>query len=183
MEFSSLTAISPIDGRYASKTSSLRQFFSEYGLIHARVTVEVKWLQFLSTLEGVTEVQPFSAQTNASLDAIIENFSTADAQRVKDIERTTNHDVKAVEYFLKEKIEGNKELEAVSEFIHFACTSEDINNLSYGLMLHNALQQVIFPSMEQVSSEMAQLASDHAAIPCSPEPMAKPPPPPPSAKK
>ncbi|PCI50093.1 MAG: adenylosuccinate lyase [Moraxellaceae bacterium] len=165
MEFSSLTAISPIDGRYASKTSSLRQFFSEYGLIHARVTVEVKWLQFLSTLEGVTEVQPFSAQTNASLDAIIENFSTADAQRVKDIERTTNHDVKAVEYFLKEKIEGNKELEAVSEFIHFACTSEDINNLSYGLMLHNALQQVIFPSMEQVSSEMAQLASDHAAIP------------------
>ena len=165
MEFSSLTAISPIDGRYASKTSSLRQFFSEYGLIHARVTVEVKWLQFLSTLEGVTEVQPFSAQTNASLDAIIENFSTTDAQRVKDIERTTNHDVKAVEYFLKEKIEGNKELEAVSEFIHFACTSEDINNLSYGLMLHNALQQVIFPSMEQVSSEMAQLASDHAAIP------------------
>ena len=165
MEFSSLTAISPIDGRYASKTSSLRQFFSEYGLIHARVTVEVKWLQFLSTLEGVTEVQPFSEQTNALLNRIIEDFSTTDAQRVKDIERTTNHDVKAVEYFLKEKTDGNKELEAVSEFIHFACTSEDINNLSYGLMLHNSLQQVIIPSMEQVSSEMSQLATDHAAIP------------------
>ncbi|PCJ22295.1 MAG: adenylosuccinate lyase [Gammaproteobacteria bacterium] len=165
MEFSSLTAISPIDGRYASKTSSLRQFFSEYGLIHARVTVEVKWLQFLSTLEGVTEVPPFSAQTNTLLDGIIENFSIADAQRVKDIEKTTNHDVKAVEYFLKEKIEGIEELEAVNEFIHFACTSEDINNLSYGLMLHNSMQQVIVPNMEQLSNEMTQLAIEHAAIP------------------
>lgn len=165
MELSSLTAISPIDGRYASKTSSLRQHFSEYGLIHARVTVEVKWLQFLSTLEGVHEVQTFSAETNNQLDAIIKDFSPEDAQRVKDIEKTTNHDVKAVEYFLKEKIQGNQALEAVSEFIHFACTSEDINNLSYGLMLHNSLAQVILPDMEKLTSAMKQLACDHASIP------------------
>jgi adenylosuccinate lyase len=130
-----LTAISPIDGRYADKVTVLRPIFSEYGLIRFRVEVEVRWLQALAQHPKITEVSPFSDTANQLLNNIVSNFSEADAQRVKDIEKTTNHDVKAVEYLLKEKIAGNAELEKVSEFIHFACTSEDINNLSYGLML------------------------------------------------
>lgn len=130
-----LTAISPIDGRYANKVEDLRPIFSEYGLIRFRVLVEVRWLQALAKHPLITEVHPFSATADELLNNIIDQFSEADAQRVKDIEKTTNHDVKAVEYLLKEKIAGNAELEKVSEFIHFACTSEDINNLSYALML------------------------------------------------
>ncbi len=130
-----LTAISPIDGRYADKVEALRPIFSEYGLIRFRVLVEVRWLQALAQHPLIIEVSPFSADANQRLNSIISDFSAADAQRVKDIEKTTNHDVKAVEYLLKEKIAGCAELEKVSEFIHFACTSEDINNLSYALML------------------------------------------------
>lgn len=125
-----LTALSPIDGRYASKVDSLRPYLSEFGLIHARVTVEVRWLQTLANHADIHEIQPFSAATNERLDAIVANFSEADAMRIKDIERTTNHDVKAVEYFLKEKIADIDALKDAGEFIHFACTSEDINNLS-----------------------------------------------------
>jgi len=130
-----LTAISPIDGRYADKVDALRPIFSEYGLIRFRVLVEVRWLQALAQHPLIIEVSPFSADANQRLNSIISDFSQTDAQRVKDIEKTTNHDVKAVEYLLKEKIAGCAELEKVSEFIHFACTSEDINNLSYALML------------------------------------------------
>jgi len=130
-----LTAISPIDGRYADKVEALRPIFSEYGLIRFRVLVEVRWLQALAQHPLIIEVSPFSADANQRLNSIISDFSQTDAQRVKDIEKTTNHDVKAVEYLLKEKIAGCAELEKVSEFIHFACTSEDINNLSYALML------------------------------------------------
>ncbi len=130
-----LTAISPIDGRYADKVDALRPIFSEYGLIRFRVLVEVRWLQALAQQPLIIEVSPFSDHANQRLNSIVSDFSEADAQRVKDIEKTTNHDVKAVEYLLKEKIAGCAELEKVSEFIHFACTSEDINNLSYALML------------------------------------------------
>ena len=135
MELTSLTAISPVDGRYGSKTSDLRSIFSEYGLIKYRTQVEVRWLQALSKEEGIAEVPPLSAEADQALNQILDGFGEEDAARVKEIERTTNHDVKAVEYFLKEKIAGNSELEAISEFIHFACTSEDINNLSHALML------------------------------------------------
>src|SRR5690606_31825419 len=130
-----LNAISPVDGRYGNKTVALRRIFSEFGLIRCRVEVEVRWLQQLARHEGIAEVPAFSADTNAFLNSIVTDFSEADAQAIKDIEKTTNHDVKAVEYFLKNKFAGNKELEAVLEFVHFACTSEDINNLSHALML------------------------------------------------
>jgi len=130
-----LTAISPIDGRYANKVDALRPIFSEYGLIRYRVEVEVRWLQALAAEAKIAEVPALSAESNRLLDNIVSEFSEADAQAVKDIEKTTNHDVKAVEYFLKEKVKGNAELHAINEFFHFACTSEDINNLSYALML------------------------------------------------
>ncbi|MFY9180515.1 MAG: lyase family protein, partial [Venatoribacter sp.] len=135
MDVFALTAISPIDGRYGNKTTELRSIFSEFGLIRARVEVEIRWLQRLSQHNQISEVPPFSAEANNLLNSIVENFSEEDALRVKAIEATTNHDVKAVEYFLKEKIAGNAELMAVNEFVHFACTSEDINNLSHALML------------------------------------------------
>ncbi|MDP3365136.1 MAG: lyase family protein, partial [Pseudomonas sp.] len=129
MQLSSLTAVSPVDGRYAGKTSALRPIFSEYGLIRSRVLVEVRWLQRLAAHEGIPEVAPFSAEANALLNELAENFAVEHAERVKEIERTTNHDVKAVEYLLKEQAAKLPELDKVSEFIHFACTSEDINNL------------------------------------------------------
>ncbi|MGM0595394.1 MAG: lyase family protein, partial [Pseudomonadota bacterium] len=165
MELNALTAVSPIDGRYGSKTTDLRPIFSEYGLIRHRVMVEVRWLQMLSAAEGIREVPSFSEHANNLLDNIIENFSVEDAQRVKNIEKTTNHDVKAVEYFLKEKIQGNEELVAVSEFIHFACTSEDINNLAYALMLKEARTQVVLPAMDQLVDAIAKLGRDNAEIP------------------
>ena len=165
MELSALTAISPVDGRYGSKASELREFFSEYGLIKFRVTVEVRWLQKLAATAAITEVPALSDSANALLNSIVDNFSLADAQRVKDIERTTNHDVKAVEYLLKEKVAGHAELAAVSEFIHFACTSEDINNLSHGLMLGAARDEVLLPLCDQLLSEIKTLAQKYKAIP------------------
>ncbi|KHO14540.1 adenylosuccinate lyase [Acinetobacter baumannii] len=159
-----LTALSPLDGRYASKCDALRPFLSEFGLIHARVTVEVRWLQALSNRPEIIEVASFSAETNAALDAIVSNFSEEDANRIKEIERTTNHDVKAVEYFLKEKIAGIAELQNAGEFIHFACTSEDINNLSHALMLKNG-REVLVSSMKQILNAISALATTHAEQP------------------
>lgn len=159
-----LTALSPIDGRYASKVDSLRPYLSEFGLIHARVTVEVRWLQTLANHADIHEIQPFSAATNERLDAIVANFSEADAMRIKDIERTTNHDVKAVEYFLKEKIADIDALKDAGEFIHFACTSEDINNLSHALMLKSG-RDVLTQSMQKIIDEIATLAETHADQP------------------
>ncbi len=164
MSFSCLTALSPIDGRYADKVAALRPVFSEYGLIRYRVEVEVRWLQALAAHPAIVEVAPFSDATCALLDNIISQFSEADALRVKAIEKTTNHDVKAVEYLLKEKIHGCQELEQVSEFIHFACTSEDINNLSYALML-KAGRSIISGQMQDCIAAITRLAHDNAAQP------------------
>ncbi len=162
MELSSLTAISPVDGRYGSKTKALRDIFSEFGLIKARVTVEVRWLQKLADHKEIKEVAPFSDSANDVLNKIADGFSTADAARVKEIEATTNHDVKAVEYFIKEKIADHAELDAVSEYIHFACTSEDINNLSHGLMLKAGLDKVILPYCQEVTNAIKSLAHQYA---------------------
>ncbi|PIE41217.1 MAG: adenylosuccinate lyase, partial [Gammaproteobacteria bacterium] len=164
MELSSLTAISPIDGRYGSKTKSLRSIFSEFGLIRFRVLVEVRWLQQLANNPGIIEVPEFSEEANEILNHIVDNFSEADAQAIKDIEKTTNHDVKAVEYFLKQQIASNAELHAATEFIHFACTSEDINNLSHGLMIKTGLAEVILPTLNQVLESLKALARDYADI-------------------
>ena len=165
MDLSQLTAISPVDGRYASKCSELRHIFSEYGLLKYRVEVEVRWLQMLSNQEGIQEVPAFSPQSNALLDSIVAEFSVDDARRIKEIERTTNHDVKAVEYFLKEKVADNSELNAINEFIHFACTSEDINSLSYALMLRDGRDLVMLPAMQQLIDRLRELAHDTAAQP------------------
>jgi len=165
MELTTLTAISPIDGRYGDKTADLRPIFSEYGLIRHRVLVEVRWLQALARHPGIPEVPPLSTHAEHVLDGIVAQFSLEDAQRVKNIERTTNHDVKAVEYFLKEKIAGNAELEKVSEFIHFACTSEDINNLAYALMLREARAQALLPMMDEVIAAVRTLAHRYADLP------------------
>lgn len=165
MELSALTALSPVDGRYGDKTQALRPYFSEFGLIHQRVTVEVRWLQALAQHPGIAEVPAFSSETNALLDSIVADFSLADAQRVKQIERTTNHDVKAVEYFLKERCANNAELAAVSEFWHFACTSEDINNLAYALMLQQGRSRVLLPALDQIIGALRNLAHAQASVP------------------
>ncbi|MCC8998896.1 MAG: adenylosuccinate lyase [Candidatus Contendobacter sp.] len=165
MELTALTAISSIDGRYADKTADLRPIFSEYGLIRHRVQVEVRWLQALSRYPGILEIPLLSEHATHVLSDWVKNFSLSDAQRIKDIERITNHDVKAVEYWLKEKIAGNAELEAVSEFIHFACTSEDINNLAYALMLREARTQVLLPQLDALIDAMTRLAHQHADQP------------------
>jgi len=165
MDLSSLTAISPVDGRYGARTEELRPVFSEFGLIRYRVQVEVSWLKALAGYDGITEVPQLSGHALNLLDAIVRDFSEEDARRVKNIERTTNHDVKAVEYFLKEKIADNKELEAVSEFIHFACTSEDINNLSYALMLRDGRSEVLLPLMDEVIASLKKLAHELADQP------------------
>jgi len=165
MELSSLTAVSPVDGRYGDKVSALREIFSEYGLLKYRVQVEVRWLQKLAACAGITEVPAFDSNANDYLDAIVANFSEQDAARIKTIERTTNHDVKAVEYFLKEKVATQPALHAVSEFIHFACTSEDINNLSHALMLHTARQDVILPYWRQIIDGIKSLARLYRDIP------------------
>ncbi len=165
MELSALTAISPIDGRYGNKTVQLRPIFSEFGLIRARVEVEIRWLQRLAAHEAITEVPAFSAATQQQLDAIVANFSEEDALRIKAIEATTNHDVKAVEYFIKEKFADNSELMAVNEFVHFACTSEDINNLSHALMLKAGRDDVMLPVMQEVADAIRALAHENAALP------------------
>lgn len=164
MELSALTAISPVDGRYFDKTKVLGSIFSEFGLIKYRVLIEVKWLQAMADNDGITEVTAFSTEASEFLANIATNFSLEDAQAVKDIERTTNHDVKAVEYFLKDKIKDNTELNAVSEFFHFACTSEDINNLSHALMLIDG-RDAILAEMQNVLALIGALAKDNASIP------------------
>ena len=162
MDLSALSAVSPIDGRYGGKTAPLREIFSEYGLIKRRVLVEVRWLQCLANHPGVTEVPALSPAANAALEAMLDDFSEVDARRIKDIESTTNHDVKAVEYFIKERFAGQQELEAIGEFVHFACTSEDINNLSHALMLRDGMEQVIRPAMSNVVDALVALAHDSA---------------------
>ena len=159
-----LTALSPIDGRYASKADSLRPYLSEFGLIKARVTVEIRWLQSLADNDAIGELSTFDADTNAFLNSIVDDFSESDAQAIKDIEATTNHDVKAVEYFIKDKFRGNQQLEDSLEFIHFACTSEDINNLSYALMLKDS-RELVVAKMQQVTDSIVDLAITHADQP------------------
>ncbi|QSX39387.1 adenylosuccinate lyase [Shewanella cyperi] len=165
MDLSALTAISPVDGRYGSKTVELRGIFSEYGLTKYRVQVEINWLKLLSSCPEIEEVPPFSEDALALLDGIKDKFNEADALRVKTIESTTNHDVKAVEYFIKEKIAGNAELVAIDEFVHFACTSEDINNLSHGLMLKEAREQVIVPYCQKLIDAIKALAKANKSVP------------------
>lgn len=165
MELNALTAISPIDGRYGAKTKSLRGIFSEFGLIKWRVHVEIRWLEQLAAQPAIREVQELSTAAQRYLNDFLAGFSVADAQRIKDIERTTNHDVKAVEYFIKEKFADNDELDQISEFVHFACTSEDINNLSHALMLKEGRDAVLLPQMQQIVSTLKKLATELAAQP------------------
>ena len=162
MKLSALSAVSPIDGRYGSKTEALREVFSEFGLIKRRVLVEIRWLQSLAAHEGIPEVPGLSKAANRTLNSIADKFSEVDARRIKDIEATTNHDVKAVEYFIKERFDGNRELKTVAEFVHFACTSEDINNLAHALMLRDGLRDVLLPAMHEITTALASLASDTA---------------------
>ncbi len=164
MDLSALSAISPIDGRYGSKTKALRSVFSEFGLIKARVEVEVRWLQRLASMEAISELPALSDEANALLDGIVANFGEEHAQRVKDIEATTNHDVKAVEYFIKEQFADNAELNAANEFVHFACTSEDINNLSHALMLKEG-RDITVAQMQDIANAIRELAHEHAALP------------------
>ncbi|MFB9066551.1 adenylosuccinate lyase [Pseudofulvimonas gallinarii] len=165
MELSPLTALSPLDGRYASANDGLRPILSEYGLIRARVQVEVEWLIALAGEPGIVELPPFDAATVERLRGWVSAFSVADAQRVKEIERTTNHDVKAVEYFLKERLAGDAAVAPALEFVHFACTSEDINNLGYALMLRDARDQVLRPALDGIEATLRALAHKHAALP------------------
>jgi len=162
MNLSSLTAISPLDGRYGDKTAELRPIFSELGLMRFRVQVEIRWLQALAVQNDIEEVPALTDDANALLNNISDNFSETDALRIKEIESTTNHDVKAVEYFIKEKIAGNKELEKVSEFIHFACTSEDINNLSHALMLKESHDSVMRPALMDIINAITALTVKYA---------------------
>jgi adenylosuccinate lyase len=165
MKLSALTAISPVDGRYGDKTQRLRPLFSEYGLIRHRVLVEVQWLLALSRVDAIHEVPPLSPSAEAALIEIADGFDEAGAARIKVIEASTNHDVKAVEYFLKEKTAGRPELGAVREFFHFACTSEDINNLAYGLMLSAARRDVLLPAADQIIAVLREMAHAYADIP------------------
>lgn len=160
-----LTAISPIDGRYGAKTERLRTVFSEYGLIRYRVMVEVRWLQHLAANSQIAEVAAFSPEANAALNTLVDKFTIEQALRIKEIERTTNHDVKAVEYLIKETIADNPELNAVSEFVHFACTSEDINNLSHALMLKEGRDQVMVPALQRIADTLSAMAHEFADVP------------------
>ena len=165
MELSELTAISPVDGRYGARLSNLKEIFSEFGLIKNRVKVEVFWLRMLANHPGISEVPKLSSEAENHLIKLVDEFSLEMAQRVKEIERTTNHDVKAVEYLIKEHFAGNAELQAVGEFVHFACTSEDINNLAYALMLKDARANIIVPEMQKLIDTIAEMANDMAHIP------------------
>lgn len=159
-----LMALSPLDGRYQEKLNDLRTIFSEYGLIKSRVIVEIRWLEMLANTPAFTEVPPLSADTHTFLESIINEFSLKDAERVKEIESTINHDVKAVEYFIKERISGHPELMAISEFIHFGCTSEDINNLAYGLMLEAARSHCILPGINKLITTLTHFAHEYADL-------------------
>lgn len=165
MDLNALTALSPVDGRYADKAAPLRPLFSEYGLIHHRVKVELAWFAALADAPGVTEVPSLSERAREVLEALDRDFDETSAERVKMIERGTNHDVKAVEYFIKESLAGDDELAGIAEFVHFACTSEDINNLSYALMLERARGEVLLPAIDRLTEVLADLAREHAATP------------------
>ncbi|MBZ0095897.1 MAG: adenylosuccinate lyase [Sulfuricella sp.] len=165
MNLSTLTALSPLDGRYHNKVTDLRAYFSEFALIRYRVKVEIEWLKALSREPAIAEVPAFSAETFAQLDALANDFSEADAQAVKDIEKTTNHDVKAIEYWMKARLAGNAEVMKVSEFIHFACTSEDINNLSHGMMLKDAREAAMLPGLAKLVARLTELAHELATMP------------------
>src|SRR5690606_6034506 len=162
MTDSALLALSPLDGRYAGKVDALRPIFSEYGLIRARVRVEVEWLLALAAEPGIAELPPFTDVQVARLRALADAFSVQDAARVKEIERTTNHDVKAVEYFIKERLADDAALAPSLEFVHFACTSEDINNLSYALMLSQARAEVLLPALDALVDRLRGMAHEHA---------------------
>ncbi len=161
---SALTAISPIDGRYQSKTALLGGIFSEFGLIKHRVLVEIQWLKLLASTKEISEISEFSPGAEQQLDDLLAHFSEADATRIKTIEHTTNHDVKAVEYFLKERLSDDEELRRATEFVHFACTSEDINNLSHGLMLRRGRDQVLLPAMDAILDKLTEMAHQHRAV-------------------
>ncbi|MGL6070084.1 adenylosuccinate lyase [Craterilacuibacter sp.] len=165
MTLNALTALSPLDGRYASQIEPLRNLFSEYGLMKFRIKVELEWLKMLAAEPGISEVKPFSTATLHEIDDVIAHFSVAHAEEVKAIEARTNHDVKAIEYWLKERLSGNPEIMAASEFIHFACTSEDINNLSHALMLKTARNTVILPGLNEVIARLSTLSHELAAMP------------------
>jgi adenylosuccinate lyase len=160
-----LTALSPLDGRYANKVAPLAEHFSEFGLIRARVRIEIAWLVALSEEPAIAEVAPFSANARAALDSVSASFSTADAERVKAIERTTNHDVKAVEYWLRERFAGVAEIARIAEFIHFGCTSEDINNLAHGITLAESRRTILLPMLRGIAAALRALAHAHAALP------------------
>ena len=165
MELSALTAISPVDGRYQNKTDALRPIFSEYGLFRYRVLVEVEWLKKLSKNSSIKEIESFSASSTSLLNNIKDNFSIVDAERIKEIEKTTNHDMKAVEYFIREKIQSDSELKNISQFIHFACTSEDINNLSYALMLKDARESILVPKLQKLVTILEKMSADYSSTP------------------
>ena len=165
MKLSALTAISPVDGRYQNKTDALRPIFSEYGLFRYRVLVEVEWLKKLSKNSSIKEIESFSASSTSLLNNIKDNFSIADAERIKEIEKTTNHDMKAVEYFIREKIQSDSKLKNISQFIHFACTSEDINNLSYALMLKDARESILVPKLQKLVTILEKMSADYSSIP------------------
>ncbi|MDD5057443.1 MAG: adenylosuccinate lyase [Sideroxydans sp.] len=165
MTFSALTALSPLDGRYQSKVESLRGYFSEYGLIRFRVLIEIEWLKALSAESGIKELPPFSAATIAQLDQLAAQFSKSDAEQIKTIERRTNHDVKAIEYWMRDKLVGNPETASALEFIHFACTSEDINNLSHALMLEHSRREVMLPMLQTVIGKLTDIAHQLADVP------------------
>ena len=165
MSLNVLTALSPLDGRYAGQAETLRPVFSEYGLMKARIKVELEWLKTLAAEVGIPEVAPFSEATLAEIDAVIAGFSVENAEAVKAIEARTNHDVKAIEYWLKETFSNNVEIMAASEFIHFACTSEDINNLSHALMLKAARDDVLLPKLNEVLARLVELAHQYADMP------------------
>jgi len=165
MTFNPLTALSPLDGRYAGKVDALREHFSEFGLIRARLKVEIEWLKALSAEQHFAEIAAFSPATVAELDALVANFGPEQAAEVKAIEATTNHDVKALEYWIKDKTKGNAEVVKVSEFIHFACTSEDINNLSHALMCKGAREQAMLPMVDKVIAKLTEMAHAYADIP------------------
>jgi len=160
-----ISALSPLDGRYADKVAALRSHFSEYGLIRNRVRVEVAWLKALAAEPAIAEIRPFSPATLADLDGVVDAFSAGDAEQVKEIEARTNHDVKAMEYWLKQRLAANAEVQQASEFIHFACTSEDINNVSHALMLQQARDAVLLPALRQVAARLRELAHRYADLP------------------
>jgi adenylosuccinate lyase len=165
MSISTLTALSPLDGRYSTKVDKLRQFLSEYGLIRNRVRVEIEWLKALSNSPDVCECTSFSASTIQELDSVVADFSESDADAIKTIEARTNHDVKAMEYWLKQRLASNKEVVAVREFVHFGCTSEDINNVAHALMLNDAIKVVLLPACDETIERFRGLAHQHAALP------------------